>query len=216
MKNIKLLILSFLLFSICGINVKAQDDTKAKTILDGVSTKMKLYTTMKIEFTYTMENIKTNVNESKTGIIQIKGNKYRLEIGGQIVFCDSKTVWTYLKDENEVNINNVSTQEDAINPATILNNYVTNFKPKFIKDIVEGGKTISVIDMTPIKGKSYYKIRLNIDKTAQQILSTLVYDKNGSTYTYKVNKFTTNIAIFDTIFTFNKANYPSVEENDMR
>ena len=70
--------------------------------------------------------------------------------------------------------------------------------------------------MTPIKGKSYYKIRLNIDKTAQQILSTLVYDKNGSTYTYKVNKFTTNIAIFDTIFTFNKANYPSVEENDMR
>ena len=140
MKNIKLLILSFLLFSICGINVKAQDDTKAKTILDGVSTKMKLYTTMKIEFTYTMENIKTNVNESKTGIIQIKGNKYRLEIGGQIVFCDSKTVWTYLKDENEVNINNVSTQEDAINPATILNNYVTNFKPKFIKTLLKAEK----------------------------------------------------------------------------
>jgi outer membrane lipoprotein-sorting protein len=216
MKNIKLLILPILLFGFCGINVKAQDDTKAKTILDGVSAKMKSYTTMKIEFTYTMANTKTNVNESKTGVIQIKGNKYHLEIGGQIVFCDNKTIWTYLKDENEVNINNVSIQEDAINPTTILNNYAANFKPKFIKDIVEGGKTISVIDMTPIKGKSYYKIRLNIDKIAQQILSTLIYDKNGSTYTYKVNKFTINIAMLDTIFTFNKADHPGAEENDMR
>lgn len=210
------MVFSILLLSICGIKVNAQDDTKAKTILDGVSATMKAYTSMKIEFTYTMVNTKTNVNESKSGVIQIKGSKYHLEIGGQTVFCDGSTVWTYLKDENEVNINNVSSQEDAINPTTILSNYTSNFKPKWIKDVVEGGKTIAVIDMTPIKGKSYYKVRLNIDKTAKQIKSTIVYDKNGSTYTYKVNNFTANLAMAEAIFTFNKASYPGVEENDMR
>jgi len=216
MKKNKNLTVLILLVGLFGINTNAQDNADAKKILDGVSAKMKSYTTMKIEFTYTMTNAKTNVNESKTGVIQIKGNKYRLEIGGQIVFCDGKTVWTYLKDEKEVNINNVSTQEDAINPTTILNNYVANFKPKFIKDAVEGGKTISIVDMTPIKGKTYYKVRLNINKVAQQIASTIVYDKNGTTYTYKVNKFTPNLAMADALFTFNKANYPGVEENDMR
>jgi outer membrane lipoprotein-sorting protein len=218
MKTIKILTLSVLLISICGLRANAQiDDSKAKTILDGVSAQMKAYSSMKIEFTYSMTNAKTNVNESKSGVIQIKGSKYRLEVGGQIVFCDGKTVWTYLKDDKEVNINNVSTQEDAVNPTTILNNYATNFKPKLINDkLVEGGKTIAVIDLTPIKGKSYYKVRLNIDKAAQQIASTIVYDKNGSTYTYTITKFTSNSAMDDTMFTFNKADYPGVEENDMR
>lgn len=216
MKKMKIIGLSVLLLSVFSFKASAQDDTKAKTILDGVSATMKAYTTMKIEFTYTMVNAKTKVNESKNGVIQIKGAKYHLEIGGQIVFCNGTTVWTYLKDENEVNINNASTQEDATNPTTILNNYSVNFKPKWIKDVVEGGKTIAVIDMTPIKGKSYSKVRLNIDKVAKQITSTTIYDKNGSTYTYKVTKFTSNLPMAETLFTFNKADYPGVEENDMR
>jgi outer membrane lipoprotein-sorting protein len=217
MKKIKYLMLSALFISISGLKVNAQiDDSKAKATLDGVSAKMKSYTTMKIDFSYTMVNTKTNVNESKTGTIQIKGNKYHLEVGGQIVFCDGKTVWTYIKDDNEVNVNNVSIQEDAINPTSILNNYATNFKPKWIKEMVDGGKTIEVVDMTPIKGKSYYKVRLNIDKVAQQITSTIVYDKNGSTYTYTVSNFTSNLPMDEALFTFNKANYPNVEVNDMR
>lgn len=209
--------IAVLAISLSGMKADAQiDNPQTKIIIDGVSATMKAYTTMKIEFTYTMFNAKTNVNNSKTGVIQIKGAKYNLAIGEQIVFCDGKTVWTYLVDEKEVNINNVSTQEDATNPTTILNNYSLNFKPKFIKEVVEGGKTITVIDMAPIKGRSYSKVRLNIDKTAKQITSTIVYDKNGTTYTYKVTKFTANLAMPDTLFTFNKASYPGVEENDMR
>ena len=217
MKKIEFFALSLLTLVLCGIKSNAQiDDTKAKTTLDAVSAKMKSYTTMKIDFTYSMVNDKTKVNESKSGTIQIKGSKYHLEIGGQVVFCDATTVWTYLKDDNEVNVNNASTQEDATNPTTILNNYSKNFKPKFIKEEVQGGKTIAVIDMTPTKAKSYYKVRLNIDKIAQQIVSTSVYDKNGSTYTYTVTKFASNLPMVDALFTFVKANYPGVQVNDMR
>ena len=181
MKKLEIIALSLFTLVFCGIKSNAQiDDTKAKTILDGVSAKMKSYTTMKIDFTYSMVNAKTNVNESKSGTIQIKGSKYHLEVGGQVVFCDATTVWTYIKDE------------------------------------VQGGKTIAIIDMTPIKAKSYYKVRLNIDKIAQQITSTIVYDKNGSTYTYTVTKFTSNVPMADALFTFNKANYPGVQVNDMR
>jgi outer membrane lipoprotein-sorting protein len=216
MKTIKsiTLIVTFLLF--CMGKITAQDDTKATTILDGVSTKMKSYTTMKIEFSYTMTNTKTSVNETKTGTIQVKGSKYKIDIGGQVVFCDGTTVWTYIEDDDEVNINNASTTEDAVNPTTLLNNYATNFKAKYIKEAVEFGKTYQVIDLTPIKTKSYYKARLYIDNTIQQIASFIFYDKNGSTYTYVVTKFTTDLTMEDSTFTFNKADYPDVEENDMR
>ncbi|HNW98956.1 MAG TPA: outer membrane lipoprotein carrier protein LolA [Bacteroidales bacterium] len=216
MKSLKNFAIIFSIIFFCSNNIFAQEDTKAKPILDAVSAKMKSYTSMKIGFSYNMTNTKTNVNETKTGVIQVKGNKYRLEIGGQIVFCNGTTVWTYIEDDNEVNINNVSTQEDAANPTTILNNYSTNFKPKFIKETVQLGKTLQIIDLVPIKTKSYYKVRLYIDNTLKQIVSTVIYDKNGSTYSYTVTSFVTNVAMNDSIFIFNKADYPDVEENDMR
>jgi outer membrane lipoprotein carrier protein len=216
MKTLQNIALIFAILIFSSGKITAQDDTKATTILDAVSAKMKAYTTMKIEFSYSMTNTKTGVNETKKGTIQVKGSKYKIEIGGQVVFCDGTTVWTYIEDDDEVNINNVSSQEDAINPSTILNNYATNFKPKYIKESVELGKTYQVIDLTPIKTKSYYKARLYIDNTIQQIASFIFYDKNGSTYTYIVTKFTSNLTMDDSIFTFNKSDYPDVEENDMR
>lgn len=214
-KIFKPLIISFIATLAIQSSV-AQTDTKATTILNTSGTKLKSYTTMKIEFTYTMVNEKTKVNESKSGVIQIKGDKYKLEMGGQTVFCDGKTVYTYIKSDNECNINNVSTTEDAMNPLTILNNYSKNFKAKYIKDIVQGGKTYHIVDLTPIKGKNYYKVRLTIDKITSHISSTVVYDKNGTTYTYTITKFTTNLIMADSIFTFVASNYPGVEINDMR
>ncbi len=217
MKRINIFLLSFLFIGLLNNNAFTQiDDTKAQTMLDAVSAKMKGYSTMKIAFTYTIINTKSNINESKSGTIQVKGSKYHLDIGSQKVFCNGTTVWTYLKDENEVNINSVSTQDDAVNPTTILNNYKANFKAKFIKEVVEGGKTLMVIDLTPIKGKSYFKVRLNIDKTAKEIVSSIIYDKNSTTYTYKINSLTSNVTLSDDLFTFNKTKYPGVEENDMR
>lgn len=197
-------------------NTQAQVDTKASTILNAASTKLKSYTTMKLEFTYSMVNAKTKINESKSGIIQVKGNKYKLDMGGQAVFCDGKTIWTYIKDDEECNINNVSTQEDAMNPLSILNNYSQNFKSKYIKDIVQSGKTYQLVDLTPIKGKSYYKVRIAIEKANSQVGSIIVYDKNGSTYTYLISKLTPNLTLSDAMFTFNASKYPGVEMNDMR
>lgn len=215
MKKHKSIALVLVIFFISA-SLNAQDDTKATTILNGVSTKMKSYTTMKIEFSYTMMNEKTGVDESKTGTIQVKGSKYRIEIAGQIVFCDGTTVWTYLEDDEEVTINSVSTQEDAVNPTTILNNWTTNFKAKYIKESVEFGKVYQVVDLTPLKTKSYYKVRLYIDNTLQQIASTIIYDKNGSTFTYVVTKFTSDLTMADTMFTFSTTDYPDAEINDMR
>lgn len=194
-----------------------QTDTKAKSILDAVALKTKSFTTIEIEFSYTMENKKSNIKEVKKGIACMKGAKYWMNFAGQNIMSDGKTQWTYLKDANEVQINTVSPTDESLNPSKLLTGYDKSFTPKFIKEEVRNGKTIQIIDLTPLKGRSYYKIRVEIDKVAKQISRSIVYDKNGtSIYTYTVLKFTPNKAIPDTRFTFRAADHPGVDVIDLR
>lgn len=213
----KLIFLSISIITLNFFSAFSQDDTKAKKILNDLSADIKSYALIKIDFTSKIENKANNTNESKDGTIWLKGEKYRLEITGQTVICDGKTVWTYIKEANEVQINTIQPDEDAItNPIKLLNTWEKNFKPKLIKEGVEGGKTIQTIDLTPIKTKSYHKVRLKIDKNKKQIINSTVYDKNGSTFSYIVKSFITNQTANDSFFSFKASDFPGAEINDMR
>ncbi|MCX6232536.1 MAG: outer membrane lipoprotein carrier protein LolA [Bacteroidetes bacterium] len=192
-------------------------DTKANAILDKVSAKMKSYTSMKIEFTYTLDNKAEKIHQSKTGVVTIKGDKYTLNVQKQRIISDGKTVWTYIPDANEVQINNVNTKDDeALNPAKLLSTYNKNYRAKLIKEAMMDGVSTQIIDLVPIKGKAFFKVRLLIDKIKLQVISTEIYNKNGSIYAYKVNKFTPNTKVADSDFVFKAAEFPGVELNDMR
>ena len=217
MKKLLLFLPALLLFNFSNAQVE-KDATKAKQILDGVAQQTKSCSTIEISFSYTMEDKKKKINETKTGTACMKGEKYWLDFAGQNIICDGKTIWTYIKDANEVQINTVNPDNDqSINPSKLLTTYDKNFTPKFIKEEPRAGKTIQIIDLTPMKGRSYYKIRVEIDKATKQISKSIVYDKNGSTiYTYLVTKFTPNKVIADTKFTFKNSDHPGVEVVDLR
>src|SRR5437762_10481098 len=90
---------------------KEVPDAKAKAILDELSKKTKTFTTVKAEFEIITTDATGKVKDKTTGTMWHKGSKYKLEIKGQTIFCDGKTQWTYIKDDNEVQIN------DAPDPA---------------------------------------------------------------------------------------------------
>jgi outer membrane lipoprotein carrier protein len=191
----------------------AQTDKKATAILDEVSVKTKAYKTIKIDFTYAMDNVKEKIHDKFKGTLISKGDKYKLTAAGQDVISDGKTVWTYLKDAKEVQINNVGEDDDSFTPTKLLSGYNKDFKSKFIEE--KGNDQI--IELYPLKkGKTFTKVQLTIDKTKKQISKFIIYDRSGSTFSYIVDKFVTDQAIADTVFTFNKADHPGVEINDMR
>jgi len=66
------------------------------------------------------------------------------------------------------------------------------------------------------KGKTFTKVQLTIDKSKKQISKFVIYDRNGSTFSYIVDKFVADQPIADNVFSFNKAEHPGVEINDMR
>ena len=208
MKKLILLSVTFLF----TFSLFAQVDKKAQTILNEVSAKTKSYKTVRIEFTYKMENTAQKINDSYKGVLVSKGDKYKLTVSGQDVISDGSTVWTYLKDANEVQVNSVGEDEDSFTPTNLLSSYTENFKSKFIKDT--GAEQI--IELTPIEKKNFNKVRVTVDKAKKMVNSLVIYDKNGSVYSYIVNKMDVNQNFYDTMFTFKPSDHPGVEVIDMR
>lgn len=205
--------------SIClslGVS-QAQGDKKAQEILKGVSNKLKSYKGIKADFTYALENPAAKINESQSGTFHLKGKKFRVNLKQQEIICDSKTIWTYLKDSKEVNVSNLDPKEASMNPADIFSMYEKGFKYTFVEEKNIAGKLCQVIDLTPVNGdKSYFKVRLTIDKKQKQLVESKVFDKNGSRYTYSIKSLQAANNLDDAFFTFNKAQYPGVDVIDLR
>ncbi|MEI6899054.1 MAG: outer membrane lipoprotein carrier protein LolA [Bacteroidota bacterium] len=207
--------LTSLLFLISFVGFSQSKDQKASVLLDEVSAKTKAYKSIKVDFSYTMENKSAKINEEKKGTLMIQGDKYRLTAASQVVICDGKTIWTYLEESNEVQVNILENKDDALTPSKLLTSYNSNYKSKVIKDKSITDPNIEAIELTPNSVKNFNKAMITVDKTKKQIKSFSLYDKNGNTFTYKITKFQTDLPVTAGDFTFDKAKFPGVEVIDM-
>jgi len=214
----KIICTAIIAFVTGSLSAQEPIDKKAKAILDELSVKTKAYTSIKAEFTIVLES-KDKKKDSQNGTILLKGEKYKLEIKGQDIICDGKTSWTYLKDANEVQVNNVDNKNEELNPANIFTLYEKGYKYKFEKEETIAGATIQTISLFPTISpdkKKFHTVKLMIDKTKKQISSVKMLMKDGSTVIYNIKTFTPNTEIKDNTFAFDKAAHPGVEIVDLR
>jgi outer membrane lipoprotein-sorting protein len=192
-------------------------DKKAEAILKSVAAKYKSFKTYKANFKYNLVNKRDGLNVNKAGTLYVKSSKFRLEISGQDIICDNKTIWTYNHDANEVQISNYDQSSTEVNPSKIFSMYEKGFISQFVEELKESGKVLQLIELTPTeKKKSYFKVKLYIDKLTNQIVRTKIFERNNNIITYDVVKFQAHIKIKDTFFSFNKADHPGVEVIDLR
>jgi outer membrane lipoprotein carrier protein len=202
-----------------GLLVFAQtNDPAAKAVLDAVSSKFKTFTTVQAGFTYKVEDAKGKIMSTKTGTISMKGNKYKVSFGGQEIFSDGNTVWSYDKSAKEVTISTIDASGSGITPQKLFTNFYDNdFLYLLNGEKKIGAKTIQEIEMTPTdKSKTFHKVYLQVDKSAKTIYSTKVLENAGNKYIYTVSSMKTNAAMADNLFAFDKKKYPGVEEVDLR
>jgi outer membrane lipoprotein carrier protein len=197
-----------------------KSDPAAKKILDQVSARFKSYSTVKANFILTIEGADGKVNGKKSGTVYMKGTKYRMSIPpAQDIFCDGSNTWSYDKSSNEVKIDKVDPGASAITPQKIFTNfYDKDFLYKLNNDTKVNGKAVQEIELTPFdKSKPYFKVLVYIDKVTRNLVSTKLFDKNGSHTTIAVNAFSpNNPAVTDAVFVFDQKKYPGVEVVDLR
>ncbi|MEG2336907.1 MAG: outer membrane lipoprotein carrier protein LolA, partial [Bacteroidales bacterium] len=179
------------------------NDPKANAILQASKKWLTGLKSVKATFSYTLENKAQKIRQNKTGNILVSGNKFTLNFMGLNVFCNGQTLWSYNPSTKEVSISEYSDSEaGSMNPLSIVQQYEKNYRAKFIRDESIAGMDRAVIDLIPLKASSFHKMRMYITKTNKQIYKTAIYDKNGSIYTYTINKYILNPSVNANNFTF--------------
>jgi outer membrane lipoprotein carrier protein len=212
----KLVFAVFLMF-LSG-QVFSQYDPKALEILDAMSKKYKAIPSFEANIAYTLSNDVEKINEEFKGKITVKGDKYRLALPEQEVINNGTTVWTYLPEAKEVNIDNFDQNSDEeVNPSKIFDVYKKNFKYLYLQDKTEAGVVYEEIDLVPEKKDAkYFKIKMLIVKKDKSLSSFTMFDKSGNRYKYTISKFNPAVKVDDSFFTFDPKKYPGVEVVDLR
>ncbi len=215
---LSLLVVLFASASQAQNNSLGNSDPEAKKILDAVSAKFKTYKGVQAVFTLIAEDSKGKVQGNKKGTVFMKGNRYKVIITGQEIFCDGTTIWTYDKAANEVTITSVDPSANSITPQKLFTNfYDKDFLYKLNGEKTQAGKKVQEIELTPTdKSRNFHKVYLTVDKASQSIVSTKILEKGGNKFSYIVNTFNGKANLTDASFVFDKAKYPGVDVVDLR
>lgn len=218
----KIFLLWILLPFICSSQTETEKDPKAKIILDNVSKTTKTYSVISAEYSLTILNKSGKKIDEQIGTIDIKGDKFKLEIPGNIIVSDGKTLWNYNKDSKELNIKNYNPNDDkseTITPNNFFTIYENGYKYKYDKKENTGKISCDVINLYPAikpEKKKFHTIKLYIDSKKNQIIQAKVLMKNGETYIYAIKKFTPNHPLTDVYFTFDTKGLKSDQIVDER
>lgn len=209
-----------------AFNLQAQvvtKDPEAKKVLDAASEKFRSFKSFKAKFQFELESKATGMNESYTGEVTVKGEKFLIKSGdGKSTYNNGKNVWNYYAEDNEVTIFTYDPEDDNMSINKMLNMYKSGYKYQLVGDEVENGKTLTVIDLEPDlspeerKTNQVFKIRMKFDKKTNMVVSWKIFERNGNRYTMSISSFTPNVEVSDSVFEFDKTKHPGVVVEDLR
>lgn len=205
MKKIKLLFLFASALFYSGFS-QTDQDPKAKAILDDLSKATKTYKTITAECDFSSLNKDKKQVDKQSWKVQLKGSKFKIEMPGNSIVCDGKTVWTHNKDAQEVTIKNFEKASDGgLDPTTIFTMYETGYKYKFDKEEKIDGVTFQVINLYPTvkpEKKKFHTVKLYVDKAKKQIKELRMLMKDGGLQTYTLKSVKLNADLPDAGFVF--------------
>ena len=203
-------ILSIALLLLVVVTGFAQDK-KAKDLLDQVTAKIKTYDNITIDFRYTLNNSKENINKESKGNLILENEKYLLNFMGVTKLFDGKKSYTIVPEDEEITISSYNEKdENAITPAKMLTFYNSGYK--YFWDILQdvNGRKIQYIKLIPNSTKDARKeILLGIDSQTKNIYNVIEIGKNGTKTILTVNSFKTNQPLSKNQFTFVASKYPN-------
>lgn len=201
--------LVFILAAVLTFSVQAQNSQKAEKLLNEVSSKVKAYDNMVIEFKYALENKAENVSQETRGDVSIEGEKYVLNLMGTTQMFDGKKIYTIIPEDEEINISNyVEEDNNSITPSKMFSFYEDGYNYEMdIKQNVKG-REIQYVKLTPKDSNAEIKnILLGIDSQTKHIYNLIQTQENGTKVTITVKSFKTDQPLAKNLFTFNEDRY---------
>lgn len=207
-------IFCLILLSIAG-NGQAQE---AQAILDQAAQAYEQSNGIKANFAIHSVVPQQNISESFEGVINMKGDKFKLETPDMITWYNGETQWVYLMRNEEVNVSTPSGDElQLTNPAVLLRQYKKGFAVQYKgRSTTRQAKSAYDITLTPKKKSDIQQVDLQIEKVSHIPAAITITDKNGATVSIHISKWETGKNQADSFFSFNESDYPDAEVIDLR
>ena len=157
-------------------------------------------------------NFRVSTTTGKTsGTIAIKGKKFYATTPQAKIWFDGKTQWTYMSNNDEVNISNpTEAQLQAINPYNFINLYKRGYT--YTMNTAGANYVVHLTANSPSKKISEVFITVN-KKSYEPMQVKMLQGKKWTTFDITSIK-KQNIA--DSQFRFNSADFPKAEVIDLR
>tara|TARA_B110000967_G_C18899953_1_gene573983 strand:+ start:1336 stop:1980 length:645 start_codon:yes stop_codon:yes gene_type:complete len=199
------------------IGLAQNREPEAQTLLEAVSTKVKSYNNMVLEFKYVLENSEENIRQETRGNITLSDEKYFLNILGIKRLFDGQSLYTISPEDEEVTISKFNGSDDnTITPSKMLTFYEKGYNYKM--DIIQNiqGRKIQYIRLDPIDSSSEIEyVLLGIDINTQHVYRLIEIGANSTKTILTVNSFKTNQPLSETLFTFDASNYSDFYINNL-
>ena len=176
-------------------------DTRAKNILDAVSSNYKSKQNTYFKFLYGTGNGK--VEKNQVGIFYASQNKYKLKIMGEEQIFDGNKVYSINADDQEVTIAKPNSSEGAFSPL----NYVDAYKKGYTVTYLGKKGGLDQIKLVPVKNNGIKHVLLFVNSAKKQLVKAEQVSTNGQLAIISVTNYKENQVLTPTMFTFNKANY---------
>ncbi|MCS6895634.1 MAG: outer membrane lipoprotein carrier protein LolA [Bacteroidia bacterium] len=204
---------------LCLSLVWAQVDPKADNLIRSSRKKLKAMDHMTVVFSYMVENradtTQKRIARSGTFRYRPKQNKFSVDIGDIVVLSDGKTVWQFLKKENEVNVSKYDPKE-GFSIERIFRIYEEDMKVRLDKTETYKGRTTHKISLFPISdGTDYFRVEVWIDAQSQLPQRMRISNRDGTIVEYELKSYDTQ-PIPDSMFVFDSTKHPGVKVIDLR
>lgn len=204
--TLKTLIMVFSLAFFAFGKTYAQNEKKAREILDKTSVVVGAPSGVHANF-----KVSSTAGISTSGNISIKKNKFCASTTQATIWYDGTTQWTYLKNNNEVNITKPNAAKQAsMNPYAFINLYKKGYKLDYTATKTDYKVHLKATDAAHTLKELYITINKH-----SYVPSVVKFLQNNAWTTISINNFQArNIA--DKAFTFNSKDFPTAEVIDLR
>jgi outer membrane lipoprotein-sorting protein len=195
------------MFSVLSVvSVWAADD--ATKILDKAASTFKAAGGVTISYTYDL-----NGDKGK-GTIKMQGKKFVNTFADHVIWFNGKTLWTLVKENEEVNVTTPTPKELAgINPYSFLNMYKSGYKASMGKSTATYYEVIlkAISPSTSMKSVVVHILKKNYQPCYVKLATV-----DGIENKISVTKYITKQSFSADTFAFNPKKYPNVDVVDLR
>lgn len=225
MKNILFFaLLSF--FSVSLLGQEAQytstedSDPQATAALEKLRKKYDGYQSLEVDFRLEIA-IPEQPVETQKGSLTRQGDKYRMNLASYSAISDGTAIWLILHNNKEVQINDIPEADESnsiLSPQAIMSLYENgDYVYLLTNEFAENGTVVQQIEFKPLDPYSEYsKLRMTIDKKGNDLVRVKAFAKDGSRYTFYMDKLMPNKKYEVGHFSFREADYPDYYVEDLR